>query len=306
MAGTIGSGEVGPRSTELLGFPDGARVLILNLDDFGMYRGTNVAVIRSIEDGIGASCSLMVPCRGARHAMGLLQNRPQIPFGIHLTLFCDTTQQRWGPLADARTVPTLLDRTGQLFTPDHVADLLAQARPAEVELEFRRQIEAVVDAGLTPTHLDWHCLADGGRDEIFQLTLALADEYGLAIRASRDPARHLLRAQGLPVVDHDFLDSFRLDTDGKADRYVELLRCLPQGLSEWGVHPGLGDKESRSIDPGWRVRRADYEFLVSPKARQTILEEPRVSYASTSGRVPVIAGRASSFCSRTLRSTVAR
>jgi hypothetical protein len=30
---------------------------------------------------------------------------------------------------------------------------------------------------------DGHHLADGGRDDIFDLTLALADEYGLALRS---------------------------------------------------------------------------------------------------------------------------
>ena len=27
--------------------------------------------------------------------------------------------------------------------------------------EFRAQVNAVASAGLAPTHLDWHCLADG-------------------------------------------------------------------------------------------------------------------------------------------------
>jgi len=37
------------RSSELLGFRPGARVLIINCDDFGMYHAVNAAVIRSIE-----------------------------------------------------------------------------------------------------------------------------------------------------------------------------------------------------------------------------------------------------------------
>jgi hypothetical protein len=37
------------------------------------------------------------------------------------------------------------------------------------------------------------------------------------------------------------------------------------------VHPGLG--ESQAIDGGWRVRRTDYEFLVSPEAREIVREE---------------------------------
>ena len=133
----------------------------------------------------------------------------------------------------------------------------------------------MADAGLTPTHLDWHCLADGGRDDIFDLTVALAREYGLAVRAWLEPARRKLRQRGLPAVDHDFLDSFRLDLDGKSGRYAKLLRDLPGGLSEWAVHPALGDEQSQMIDPGWRVRRTDYDFLTSPQAR-VLLESERI------------------------------
>jgi predicted glycoside hydrolase/deacetylase ChbG (UPF0249 family) len=65
-------------------------VLIVNADDFGMYPAVNFAVIRSVEEGIAGSCSLMTPCPAAPHAMGLLRRHPRVPFGIHLTLVCDT------------------------------------------------------------------------------------------------------------------------------------------------------------------------------------------------------------------------
>ncbi len=84
------------QSSELLGFPPQARVLIINCDDFGMYDAINAAVIDSIETGIASSCSLMVPCPSARPTMHLLRRRPGIPFGIHLTLVCDTARYRWG------------------------------------------------------------------------------------------------------------------------------------------------------------------------------------------------------------------
>src|SRR6266568_3623414 len=229
------------QSSELPGLPRDARVLIINADDFGMYHAVNTAVIRSIEEGIASSCSLMAPCPAAPHAMD--------------------------------QVPSMLSETGELFIPAQLPRLLAQARLDEVELEFRAQINTVADAGLIPTHLDWHCLADGGRDDIFDLTVVLASEYGLAVRAWLEPARHKLRQRNLPVVDHDFLDSFRLDIDGKPGRYAELLRALPPGLSEWAVHPALGDEQSQMIDPGWRVRRTDYEFLTSPVASTLVRDE---------------------------------
>lgn len=263
------------KSSERLGHPPDARLLIVNCDDFGMYPAINAAVVESIEQGIAGSCSLMVPCPAAADAMRLLARRPGIPFGIHLTLVRDTARYRWGPLTARAKVPSLLDETGELFvpTPAGRAALLGQARLDEVELEFRAQIDAVAGAGLTPTHLDFHCLADGGRDDILDLTVGLAAEYGLAVRVWLEPGRRAMRQRGLPVVDNDFLDSFSLATEGKAAQYRRLLRELPTGLNEWAVHPGLGDPDSQAVDDGWLVRRTDYEFLTSPRAHEALSQE---------------------------------
>ncbi len=172
-------------------------------------------------------------------------------------------------------MPSLLDHAGELFTPTPAgrSELLARARLGEVELEFRAQINAVADAGLTPTHLDFHCLADGGRDDILDLTAALAAEYGLAVRVWLEPGRQKMRQQGLPVTDSEFLDSFSLDVDDKPARYAQLLCDLPAGLSEWAVHPSVGSEESQAIDSGWRVRQTDYEFLTSLEAPQLLEQE---------------------------------
>jgi predicted glycoside hydrolase/deacetylase ChbG (UPF0249 family) len=97
----------------------------------------------------------------------------------------------------------LLDKAGVLFPPAQIPRLLAQARIEDVAREFRAQIDAVIEDGLAPTHLDWHCLADGGREDIFDLTVALAAEYGLAVRAWLEPGHQRLRRQGLPVIDHE-------------------------------------------------------------------------------------------------------
>ncbi|HEX3812740.1 MAG TPA: polysaccharide deacetylase family protein [Mycobacteriales bacterium] len=260
-------------SSELLGFPPDARVLIVNNDDLGMYHAINDAVIQSIEEGISSSCSLMVPCPAAPHAMELLRDRPEISFGIHFTLVCDSPGYRWGPVVPKAKIRSLLDDNGELFTNDRRTQLLAQARIDEVELELRAQVSVAIDAGLAPVHLDWHCLADGGRDDILDLTLELAEEYGLAARVWLDRGRAKARQHGWPVVDHPFLDSYSIDTEGKSARYAELLRGLPAGLSEWAVHPSLGDEASQAIDDGWPVRRADFEFLTSPTAREIVEQE---------------------------------
>jgi predicted glycoside hydrolase/deacetylase ChbG (UPF0249 family) len=216
----------------------------------------------------------MTPCPGASHAIELLRRHPRIPFGIHLTVVCDLPGHRWGPLASKEKVASLLDGDGELFGVDALDELMAQARLDELELEFRTQIETVLRASLEPTHLDWHCFRDGGRDDVFELGVALAHEYGLALRASDRGAQQRLKTDGLPATDHPLLDSFSLEIDGKSTRYAELLRTLPPGLSHWAVHPALADDEAKALDPdGWRVRRTDHEFLVSRHAHELIARE---------------------------------
>jgi len=68
------------------------------------------------------------------------------------------------------------------------------------------------------------------------------------------------------------MDSYDLETVGKAARYGRMLRALPVGLSEWAVHPGVGDAELRAVEPSWRVRQSDLDFVVSQEA-QTIVQE---------------------------------
>lgn len=262
------------RAAELLGVSADARLLIINCDDIGMYRAVNLGIVEAVTMGVASTCSLMPPCPGASHAIELLRQHPQIPFGVHLTVVCDLPGHPWGPLARREDVPSLLDATGELFGLDGRDQLMAQARLDELELEFRTQIDTVLAADLEPTHLDWHCFLDGGREDVFELGVALAREYGLALRASEHDAQHRLRTSGLPANDYPLLDSFSLELDRKSARYAELLRALPAGLSQWAVHPARVDDEAHTLDPGgWRVRQSDLEFLLSPETHEIIAQE---------------------------------
>lgn len=262
------------RSNQLLARPPEARLLIVNADDFGMCHAINAAVARALDEGIVASTSLMTPCPWAPHAIQLLKARPAVPFGVHLTLVSEFSACRWGPLASKRDVPRLIDERGYFFDLARIPDVLARMELAEVEREFRAQINAVLAEGLTPSHLDWHCLADGGRPDIFDLSVRLAREHGLALRVHGREAASRLQDQGLPALDHPVLDSYGLGWEDKAARYAELLRALPPGLSEWAVHPSLGDAEAQALEPEtWRVRRADFDFVTSPEARRIVEEE---------------------------------
>jgi predicted glycoside hydrolase/deacetylase ChbG (UPF0249 family) len=260
------------RANSLLGYPDDARLLLVNADDFGMCHAVNEAIIRSVEEGIVGSCSVMVPCPWALHALTWLQEAPDVAFGVHLTSVSEQPTYRSGPITCRTEVPSLVDEAGYFYPESRIDEFLDQIDVAELEREYRAQIEHVLNVGLRPTHLDSHCGIHIGREEIFEMTLGLAREYGVALRASSRPYIDKMRRRGYPANDHELMDSYDLDTVGKAARYARMLRALPVGLSEWAVHPGIGNAELRAVEPSWQVRQTDFDFVVSQEAR-TILQE---------------------------------
>ena len=127
----------------LLGYPDDARLLLVNADDFGMYAAINEAVIPALREGIARSTSLMAPCPGAAQAIDLLRANPDISFAVHLSVIRDIPGYDWGPLAPKDQVPSLLAEDGKLYTTERMAEMLERARLDELEIEFRAQIAAV-------------------------------------------------------------------------------------------------------------------------------------------------------------------
>jgi predicted glycoside hydrolase/deacetylase ChbG (UPF0249 family) len=258
----------------MLGYPDDARLLIINGDDFGMCHAVNAAIIDSLQEGILQSTTLMVPCPWAGHAMHFLADHPEIPFGVHLTAISDWVNYRWGPVTPREKVPTLVNKTGYFYNFKQMPEFLAQVHPDHLEMEFKAQIEVVLAAGLEPAHLDWHALRLSGREDILALMLKLAREYGLALRVTGRSWIEKVQSQGLPTNDYDFLDSYLLDPADKFANFKRLLGELPTGLSEWAVHPGLANSELLAIDPGdAHIRQADFDFLTSRQAKVVVEEE---------------------------------
>jgi chitin disaccharide deacetylase len=272
-----GGGEMTTRNTgranSLLGYPDDARLLFVNADDFGMCHAVNEAIIRSLEEGIVGSCSVMVPCPWALHALAWLQEAPDVSFGVHLTSVSEQPTYRWGPLTCRTEVPSLVDEAGYFYPESRIDEFLGQVDVGELEREYRAQIEHVLAVGLQPTHLDSHCAIHTRREEIFEMTLGLAREYGVPLRAYYQRFIESMRRRGYPTNDHDLMDSYDLDPVGKAARYARMLRALPVGLSEWAVHPGFGNAELRAAEPSWRVRQTDFDFVVSQEAQAILQEE---------------------------------
>jgi hypothetical protein len=262
------------QTNRLLGYPIDARLLIINADDFGMCHAVNEAIFRALQKGVLGSTTLMVPCPWSLHALRFLTAHPDIPFGVHLTAISEWADYRWRPLTPRDRVPSLIDQAGYFHRFEDMPAFLAEVRLGQLELEWRAQIEAVLAAGLMPTHLDWHALRIGDRADIADLLVRLAREYGLALRVRGRSWTAIVQSQGLPCNDYDFLDSYLLDSRARSARYEERLRALPTGLSEWAVHPGFHTSELLTIEGDSKhIRHLDYEFLTSQAAQDIVQEE---------------------------------
>jgi hypothetical protein len=78
----------------------------------------------------------------------------------------------------------------------------------------------------------------------------------------------------LPTNDYDFLDSYLLDPATKADQYAKMLRELPEGLSEWAVHPAIRNEELLAIEgEDNHIRQTDFDFLMSQEAKEIVKKE---------------------------------
>lgn len=230
--------------------------------------------MRAFPAGLLRSATLMVPCPWALHAMRFLAAHPEIPFGVHLTVISDWADYRWGPVTPREKVPSLIREDGSFYNFEQMPHFLAQVDLKQLEMEFRAQIDTVLNFGLRPTHLDWHCLRLDGWDAVSEVMLGLARDYGLALRVVTGSQVARARSLRLPANDAGFLDSYQLDLAGKQAHYVELLRRLPPGLSEWAIHPGFNFPELLAIESqGHHMRQSDYDFLISQQARDVIEEE---------------------------------
>jgi len=139
---------------ERLGYPKDAKLLILHADDLGAAHSIDAATFDALDKGVISSASIMMPTPWVTEVAAYARAHPEADLGLHLTLTSEWQSYRWGTVASADKVASLLDSTGTLaFDTDPVAK---KAKLPEVELEIRAQIERARALGIRPTHLDSH------------------------------------------------------------------------------------------------------------------------------------------------------
>src|SRR5215467_185939 len=264
-----------------LGYPPGTKLIIVHADDLGETHAVNAAAMQSLESGTINSSSLMVPCPWFPEIADYAKSHPDGDFGLHLTLTSERVYYRWGPVAPADKVLSLLDQTGYLY---HDWEQHERVNPRDVELELRAQIERALAMGVRPTHLDSHQyrLIVSGK-ELFDVMLRVGHEYKLPIFVTRDWfADHPYLQQSLGpndiVLDHTVTIEPEVAPEKWADFYITALRKLEPGVTEFVIHPGFDDEELRAATrerstwgAAWRQR--DYDFFTSDQFRAILAQQ---------------------------------
>lgn len=240
-----------------LGYPADAKLLIINCDDLGSSRASNMAVYEALRHGLATSATLMVPCPWARDAAAEYRGED---VGVHLTLNSEWDTYRWGPITQS---PSLLDGDGGF--PRTIADTWDHADIEEVQRECRAQIERAILWGFDVSHLDSHMGSLQLRADFFDVYLEMAVEFDLPLRmagASGEqitgfPYRRLAADRGIVFPDHFVLVA------GVGSR-GDVTRCLTDlrgGVTEVCFHPALDTDELRASHPDWAGRVEDHACL---------------------------------------------
>ena len=288
---------------EKLGFPKGAKVIILHVDDGGMSFDSNMGAIEAMEKGMASSVSVMMPCPWVPGFVHYLKKHPNTDAGLHLTLTSEWKDYRWGPLSGKSNVPGLVDEEGDLW-PD-VADVVKHASADEVETEIRAQVQRALQMGFQPTHLDSHMgtlfassafiqryikvgmefkiplMFPGGHNTLIQTQMK---STAATMQMTREVGQMLWNA-GLPVLDdlHNLSYGWTLPKGMeptkenwrkfKTQKYIASLKTLKPGITMVIMHCTDPTGVFQYISDSGPAREGDLEAMMDPEFKQFLEKE---------------------------------
>lgn len=238
--------------------------VMIRCDDIGMCHTVNAAAQQVLESGIPFSASVMFACPWYQEAVDLLRTHPEVSVGVHLTLNAEWKNYRWGPVAGAEAVPSLVDSCGYFF-PSRALLFKQNPRVEEVERELRAQIRRAMLSGLRIDYLDYHMGAAVNTLELREVVERLAREYGLAVS----------RYFG----EQDVAGYYDASPDKKRDDLLALTSGLKAGAPQLFVfHIGLEtpemdalvDQNAIGLTGMSRHRHAELRALLSPEFKRAL------------------------------------
>jgi predicted glycoside hydrolase/deacetylase ChbG (UPF0249 family) len=286
---------------EKLGFPRGAKVLILHVDDIGMSWDSNEGALQAINNGVATSVSMMMPCPWIPGFFHYLATHPDTDAGLHLTLTSEWKDYRWSPLSGKKTTPGLIDPEGAFWSS--VQDVVKNATADEVELEIRAQIDRAKTMNFEPTHLDSHMGTLFASPAFLERYIKIGIEYKIPLmfpgghntmigeRVTPDLKTQLQQTglllwnAGLPVLDdlhnlsYDFIYPKEKETSdaelqkAATSQYIKTIKALKPGLTMVIMHCSAPSLIFQYITDSGTIRKADLLAMQDPAFKKFLQEE---------------------------------
>jgi predicted glycoside hydrolase/deacetylase ChbG (UPF0249 family) len=256
--------------------------LVINADDLGLHPRIDEGIFAAHASGVVTSSTLLVTGPTASSATKRA-HREKLPVGLHLCLTTHLT-----PAAKASEVRWLAPggRFRRNWAELSVAWLSRLVPRAEVELEFRAQVDRARALGANIDHLDTHQhlhLLPG----LTGIVEALAYELDVPVRWPRErPNAHWLRhprsalkaalvsglANSKPAGNARRIAAAGVFEAGRLSesRLLRLVEGLSDGQHEIACHPGYEPGVVKH-DPTWRYEwETELSALTSPRVRAAI------------------------------------
>ena len=206
----------------------------------GYSHSGNEALIKSFKEGIETSIEVIVASPWFPEAVRLLQQNPKIDVGVHLALSSEWENIKWRPLSDC---PSLKDANGYFFpmiypNTNYPGQALTENKwnIADVEKEFRAQIEQAIRRIPRLSHISAHMGCVNISEEVKAMTKKLAKEYHIDI----DPSDHKIISTGFEG-NHE-------SAAEKVNSFIAMLDKLEKGKTYLFVeHPGLDNDELKAV-----------------------------------------------------------
>jgi chitin disaccharide deacetylase len=238
--------------------------LIVRGDDMGYSHAGNLALIKSYKEGIESSIEVIVNSPWYPEAVQLLKENPGIDVGVHLALTSEWENIKWRPMSDC---PSLKDSNGYFFpmvfpNKNYPGQSISE-HPwalADIEKEFRAQIEMALKTIPRISHLSSHMGCTYLSAEVTALTKKLALEYTIPV----DPA-----------TDHENMVSYvgnHTTSAEKIEGFIKMLNKLEAGKTYIFIdHPGLDNEEMKAIyHIGYEDVAADRQGVTDTYTNATI------------------------------------
>lgn len=242
--------------------------VIINADDFGYSTAVNSGIIKSFQEGVLSSTTLMANMPGCDEAIKLSKENPNLAIGGHLVLTCGK------PMMDGKS---LVDSSGQFYklTPYH--ENHHKIDKDELFQEWCAQIDYLLEAGIPLTHLDSHHHVHTF-EENSEVVKAIAEKYQITFRNAYGLEDRLVLPQQKNI--QGFADLMNeSNTRDLSQTYTALkpvilkelqgiLEELDEEVSELMVHPAFVD-ETLYFGSSFNIQRIrEVEVLTDPEVKQ--------------------------------------